>query len=61
MNTNIIATEISLNDSDYLIQEVRVNVFLNESNTVYQDWLAIKRALESKLGMGVKNFTYRYE
>lgn len=61
MNTKIIASEISLTDSDYLIQEVRVTVFLNESNTVYQDWLAIKSALEAKLGMGVKNFTYRYE
>ena len=61
MNTIIIASEISITNSDYLIQEVRVNVFLHESNTVYQDWLAIKKALEAKLGMGVKNFTYRYE
>lgn len=61
MNTKIIASDISLTDSDYLIQEVRVNVFLHEANSVYQDWLAIKRALEAKLVMGVKNFTYRYE
>lgn len=60
MNTNIIATDI-ITDSDYIIEQIEVTVYLNESNTVYQDWLAIKRALESKLGMSVKNFTYHYE
>lgn len=60
MNTKIIATDIITN-ADYIIEQIKVTVFLNESNTVYQDWLTIKRALEAKLGMGVKNFTYRYE
>lgn len=60
MNTNIIATDI-ITDSDYIIDQIKVTVYLNESNTVYQDWLAIKRALQSKLGMVVKKFTYRYE
>lgn len=61
MNTIIIATEISIVNFEYLIQEVRLNVFLHEENTVYQDWLAIKRALEVKLGLKIKNFKYRYE
>ena len=60
MNTNIIAINI-ITDSDYIIEQIKVTVYLNESNTVYQDWLAIKRALQSKLGIGIKNFTYRYE
>lgn len=60
MNTKIIAADI-ITESDYIIDQIKVTVFLKESNTVYQDWLTIKRALESKLGMGVKNFTYRYE
>ena len=60
MNTNIIASDI-ITDSDYIIEQIEVTVFLNESNTVYQDWLSIKRALEAKLGMGVKNFIYHYE
>lgn len=60
MNTNIIATNI-ITDSEYIIEQIKVTVYLNESNSVYQDWLAIKRALQSKLGMVVKNFTYRYE
>lgn len=61
MNTKIIATEISIVNFEYLIQEVRLNVFLHEENTVYQDWLAIKRALEVKLGLKIVNFKYRYE
>lgn len=61
MNTIIIATEISIVNFEYLIQEVRLNVFLHEENTVYQDWLAIKRALEVKLGLKIENFKYRYE
>lgn len=61
MNTIIIATEISIVNFEYLIQEVRLNVFLHEENTVYQDWLAIKRALEVKLGLKIVNFKYRYE
>ena len=60
MNTNIIASDIITN-ADYTIEQIAVTVYLKEENTVYQDWLAIKRALEAKLGMGVKNFTYRYE
>lgn len=60
MNTNIIASDI-ITDSDYIIDQIKVTVYLNESNSVYQDWLAIKRALQSKLGIGIKNFTYRYE
>lgn len=60
MKTNIIASDI-ITDSDYIIDQIKVTVYLNESNTVYQDWLAIKRALQSKLGIGIKNFTYRYE
>ena len=61
MNTIIIATEISIVNFEYLIQEVRLNVFLHEENTVYQDWLALKRALEVKLGLKIVNFKYRYE
>lgn len=60
MNTNIIASDI-ITESDYIIDQIKVTVYLKESNSVYQDWLAIKRALESKLGMVVKNYTYRYE
>lgn len=60
MNTKIIASDI-ITESDYIINQIKVTVYLKESNSVYQDWLAIKRALEAKLGMGVKNFTYRYE
>lgn len=59
MNTTIIATEISIVNFEYLIQEVRLNVFLHEENTVYQDWLAIKRALEVKLGLKIVNFKFQ--
>lgn len=61
MNTNIIATDIILKYSEDEIERMRVRVFLREDNTVYQDWQAIKRALEDKIGEEVQNFTYCYE
>ena len=61
MDTYIIATDIILKYSEDEIERVRVKVYLKEDNSVFQDWQAIKRALEEEIGEEVQNFTYCYE
>jgi hypothetical protein len=61
MKETIIATDISLVNSDFIIKKIEVTVYLKEYDSVFNDWRAIKKELEKKLGQEVKNFTYRYK
>lgn len=60
MKTYIYASEIILKHSEDEIESMIVSVYLNEENTVFEDWKAIKRALEEEIGEEVQNFTYSY-
>lgn len=61
MKTYIYASDIVLKYSEDVIERMRIGVYLNPDNTVFEDWKAIKRALEEEIGEEVQNFTYCYE
>ena len=42
----------------YIIDEVIVSVYLNEQNTIAEDYRAIKDELEIQLGLRVLKFTF---
>ena len=42
----------------YIIDEVTVSVYLNESNTIAEDYREIKRELEIQLGLSIIKFTF---
>ena len=42
----------------YIIDELTISVYLNERNTIAEDYREIKKKLENKLGLKVLNFTF---
>ena len=44
----------------YIIDEVIVSVYLDESNTIAEDYRAIKEELEIQLGLRVLKFTFSW-
>ena len=42
----------------YVIDEVIVSVYLDESNTIAEDYREIKRELEIQLGLSIIKFTF---
>ena len=42
----------------YIIDELTISVYLDESNTIAEDYREIKRELEIQLGLKVLNFTF---
>jgi hypothetical protein len=60
MQEIIICEKIELDNAEMLPESVTVSAFLKEGDSVLNDWRAIKKALEIKLGRGVYTFSYSY-
>lgn len=55
--TRIICTDIET-AGGYILDQVTINVHLNESNTIAEDYRAIKDELEIQLGLRIIKFTF---
>ena len=44
----------------YILDQVTINVYLNESNTIAEDYRAIKEELEIQLGLRIIKFTFSW-
>ena len=55
--TRIICRDIET-AGGYIIDEVIVSVYLNESNTIAEDYREIKKELEIQLGLPIFKFTF---
>lgn len=55
--TKIICNNIET-ASGYIIDEIIVSVYLNESNTIAEDYRDIKDELEIQLGVTILKFTF---
>ena len=42
----------------YIIDELTISVYLDESNTIAEDYREIKRELEIQLGLSILKFTF---
>lgn len=55
--TKIICRDIET-AGGYIIDEIIVSVYLDESNTIAEDYRAIKDELEIQLGLSILKFTF---
>ena len=55
--TKIICKDIET-AGGYILDQVTINVYLNENNTIAEDYRAIKEELEIQLGLRIKKFTF---
>ena len=57
--TKIICRDIET-AGGYIIDEITVSVYLNENNTIAEDYRAIKDELEIQLGLSILKFTFSW-
>lgn len=56
----VICSEISLKNNETFNETVTVDVTLIENDSIYNDYLIIKKALEHKIKKAVHNFIFEY-
>jgi hypothetical protein len=61
MYETIICYDIKTSSGEIINDKHEVNVYLVEGDNIMNDFRAIKRELEKKLGFEVITFTYRYK
>lgn len=61
MYETIICYDIKTSSGEIIKDKHEVNVYLVDGDNIMNDFRAIKRELEKKLGYEVMTFTYRYK
>ena len=61
MIERIVCSDIILEDKTSFAENVEVVAYLNENDSVFNDYRTIKQELEKKLDKKVRSFIYEYK
>ena len=61
MLERIVCSDIILEDNSPVTENVEIVAYLNENDSVFNDYKTIKQTLEKKLDKKVHNFIYHYK